>query len=193
MPAAGESRAIVFGLVTVALWSTVASAFNLSLRHVSPLELLFYSSLFATLMLAVLVVISDRRDEFRASNIMVRRALENPKIEVIWDTVVEAVNGDQEVTGLTLRNVKTDAVTEFAVDGLFVAIGHTPNTSIFQGQLELDETGYIIAGDNTMTSTEGVFAAGDVVDHVYRQAITAAGMGCAAALDAERWLISQES
>jgi thioredoxin reductase (NADPH) len=124
---------------------------------------------------------------------MVRRALENPKIEVIWDTVVETVNGDQEVTGLTLRNVKTDAVTEFAVDGLFVAIGHTPNTSIFQGQLELDETGYIITGDNTMTSTEGVFASGDVVDHVYRQAITAAGMGCAAALDAERWLISQES
>jgi thioredoxin reductase (NADPH) len=139
------------------------------------------------------VTIIHRRDEFRASNIMVRRALENPKIEVIWDTVVETVNGDQEVTGLTLRNVKTDAVTEFAVDGLFVAIGHTPNTSIFQGQLELDETGYIITGDNTMTSTEGVFASGDVVDHVYRQAITAAGMGCAAALDAERWLISQES
>jgi thioredoxin reductase (NADPH) len=139
------------------------------------------------------VTIVHRRDEFRASNIMVRRALENPKIEVIWDTVVEAVNGDQEVTGLTLRNVKTDAVTEFAVDGLFVAIGHTPNTSIFQDQLELDETGYIITGDNTMTSTEGVFASGDVVDHVYRQAITAAGMGCAAALDAERWLISQES
>jgi len=139
------------------------------------------------------VTIIHRRDEFRASNIMVRRALESPKIEVIWDTVVEAVNGDQEVTGLTLRNVKTDAVTEFAVDGLFVAIGHTPNTNIYQGQLELDETGYIITGDNTMTSTEGVFASGDVVDHVYRQAITAAGMGCAAALDAERWLISQES
>ena len=139
------------------------------------------------------VTIIHRRDEFRASNIMVRRALENPKIDVIWDTVVEAVNGDQEVTGLTLRNVKTDAVSEFAVSGLFVAIGHTPNTKIFQDQLELDEAGYIVTGDDTMTSTEGVFAGGDVVDHVYRQAITAAGMGCAAALDAERWLVSQES
>jgi thioredoxin reductase (NADPH) len=138
------------------------------------------------------VTIIHRRDEFRASNIMVRRALENPKIEVIWDTVVEAVNGDTEVTGLTLRNVKTDEGSEFAVDGVFVAIGHTPNTRIFQGQLELHEAGYILTGEDTMTSVEGVFAGGDVVDHVYRQAITAAGMGCAAALDAERFLASLE-
>jgi len=138
------------------------------------------------------VTIIHRRDEFRASNIMVRRALENPRIEVIWDTVVEAVNGDTEVTGLTLRNVKTDEGSEFAVDGVFVAIGHTPNTSIFQSQLELDEAGYILTGEDTMTSVEGVFAGGDVVDHVYRQAITAAGMGCAAALDAERFLVSLE-
>ena len=138
------------------------------------------------------VTIIHRRDEFRASDIMARRALEHPKIEVVWDTVVEAINGDQAVTGVTLRNVKTDAVSELAVDGVFVAIGHTPNTSIFQDALELDAGGYIVTGENTMTSVPGVFAGGDVVDQVYRQAITAAGMGCAAALDAERFLDSLE-
>ena len=137
------------------------------------------------------VTIVHRRDEFRASKIMAQRALDHEKIEVIWDSVVEEVLGDTSVTGVTVRNRNTDEVSELKVDGLFVAIGHDPNTKIFEGQLELDEEGYIIA-DGTRTSVEGVFAGGDVVDKVYRQAITAAGMGCAAALDAERWLESQE-
>jgi len=137
------------------------------------------------------VTIVHRRDEFRASKIMAQRALDHEKIEVVWDSVVEEVLGDTSVTGVTVRNRNTDEVSELKVDGLFVAIGHDPNTKIFEGQLELDEEGYIIA-DGTRTSVEGVFAGGDVVDKVYRQAITAAGMGCAAALDAERWLESQE-
>ena len=137
------------------------------------------------------VTIIHRRDEFRASKIMAQRALDHDKIEVIWDTVVEEVLGEESVTGIKLRNRKTDETSKLDVDGMFVAIGHDPNTSIFQGQLELDDDGYIIA-DGTLTSVEGVFAGGDVVDKVYRQAITAAGMGCAAALDAERWLEAQE-
>jgi len=137
------------------------------------------------------VSIIHRRDEFRASKIMARRAMEHPKIEVIWDTVIEEVLGDGSVSGLQLHNVKTDERTELAVDGLFVAIGHTPNTSVFKGQLELDDAGYIITEPGTTrTSVEGIFAGGDVVDKVYRQAITAAGMGCQAAIDAERWLES---
>ncbi|NND03448.1 MAG: thioredoxin-disulfide reductase [Acidimicrobiia bacterium] len=137
------------------------------------------------------VTIIHRRDEFRASKIMAQRALDHDKIEVIWDTVVEEVLGDGSVSGITIRNRNTDEVTEMKVDGLFIAIGHDPNTKIFEGQLELDSEGYIVA-DGTKTSVEGVFAGGDVVDKVYRQAITAAGMGCAAALDAERWLEAQE-
>jgi thioredoxin reductase (NADPH) len=138
------------------------------------------------------VTIIHRRDEFRASKIMARRALEHDKIEVIWDTVVEEVVGDGSVSGLKLHNVKTDERTDLAVDGLFVAIGHTPNTSVFKGQIELDDAGYIVTPPgSTRTSVEGVFAGGDVVDKVYRQAITAAGMGCQAAIDAERWLESE--
>jgi thioredoxin reductase (NADPH) len=140
---------------------------------------------------ATKVTIIHRRDEFRASKIMARRALEHPKIEVIWDTVVETVLGDGAVTGLALHNVKNDERFELAVDGLFVAIGHTPNTSVFADRLDLDAAGYIVTSPGTTrTSVEGVFAAGDVVDKVYRQAITAAGMGCQAAIDAERWLES---
>ncbi len=138
------------------------------------------------------VTIIHRRDELRASKIMQKRAFDNDKIDFIWDTVVEEVGGGQQgVTGLKLRNVKTDEVTEHATDALFIAIGHDPNTSLFKGQLELDDNGYIIVEHpGTQTSVEGVFAAGDVVDHVYRQAVTAAGTGCAAAIDAERYLES---
>jgi thioredoxin reductase (NADPH) len=118
------------------------------------------------------------------------KALANPKITVAWNSVVETINdtGKGEVTGIVLRDVKTNALREVSVDGVFVAIGHTPNTSLFAGQLELDANGYILTRDGTKTSVPGVFACGDVQDHTYRQAITAAGSGCMAALDAERFL-----
>jgi thioredoxin reductase (NADPH) len=139
------------------------------------------------------VYIIHRRDELRASKIMATRVLEHEKIEMVWDTVVDEVLGQDVVTGLKVRNVKTDEVSELPVEGMFLAIGHTPNTKVFQGQIDLDEKGYILlSGENTMTSVPGVFAAGDVTDHVYRQAITAAGQGCQAAIDAERWLDEQE-
>jgi len=139
------------------------------------------------------VTIIHRRDEFRASKIMVKRALEHEKIEVLWNTTVEDVLGESQVEGLTIRNTETDTVSDFKTGGLFLAIGHTPNTELFAEQLELDDVGYIVyPGSGTMTSVEGVFAAGDVADHTYRQAITAAGSGCMAAIDAERWLAEQE-
>lgn len=139
------------------------------------------------------VYVIHRRDELRASKIMATRVLEHDKIEMVWDTVVEEVLGDEVMTGLQIRNRITDEVSELPVEGMFLAIGHTPNTRIFEGHIDLDEKGYILTGDNTMTSVAGVFAAGDVTDHVYRQAITAAGMGCQAAIDAERWLDEQEN
>jgi thioredoxin reductase (NADPH) len=138
------------------------------------------------------VYLIHRRDELRASKIMAKRVLDHDQIEVVWDTVVEDVLGDDAVTGLAVRNVVTDEVSELPVEGMFLAIGHTPNTKVFEGQIELDDKGYIVTDQNTMTSVPGVFAAGDVADHVYRQAITAAGMGCQAAIDAERWLDEQE-
>jgi thioredoxin reductase (NADPH) len=118
------------------------------------------------------------------------KALANPTISFVWDTVVEEVHdaAKGEVTGLTLRQVKTGVRSELAVDGLFVAIGHTPNTAFFANQLEMDANGYIITRTGTRTSVPGVFACGDVQDHVYRQAITAAGSGCMAAIDAEKYL-----
>jgi len=136
------------------------------------------------------VTIVHRRDEFRASKIMANRALTHPKISVVWNTIVEEIMGDAAVTGLVLRDRLTGEISELAVEGVFMAIGHDPNTAVFAGQLAMDEAGYIVTGATTMTSVEGVFAAGDVVDKVYRQAITAAGMGCQAAIDVERWLDS---
>jgi thioredoxin reductase (NADPH) len=132
-----------------------------------------------------------RRDELRASKIMQDRARDNEKIDFKWDTEVDEVLGDGAVSGVRLRNVKTDATEDFPVSGMFVAIGHDPNTRIFEEQLEMTD-GYITVREpTTATSVDGVFAAGDVVDFNYRQAITAAGMGCKAAMDAERYLEAQ--
>ena len=137
------------------------------------------------------VTLIHRREELRASKIMQERAMKHPKIKFLWNTVVEKVNdvAAGTVTGLTLRNIKTDEQFEHPTQGLFIAIGHVPNTQLFKGQLTLDENGYIktVAG-TASTNIEGVFASGDVQDHVYRQAITAAGTGCMAAIEAERWL-----
>jgi len=139
------------------------------------------------------VTVIHRRDQFRASQIMADRVIAHPKIEVLWDTVIEEVMDVEknEVTGLKVRNVKTDVVSELAVTGVFIAIGHKPNTKPFAGQLDTDHTGYLIT-KNTRTNIDGVFAAGDVQDSVYRQAITAAGSGCAASVEAERYLESME-
>lgn len=140
------------------------------------------------------VTIIHRREEFRASKIMLDRAKSNPKIEFLLDTIVDEVIGSKEtgVQALKIRNMKTGQTSNFPTQGLFVAIGHTPNTAVFRDQLELDERGYLVVKPNsTMTNIGGVFACGDAVDHVYRQAITAAGTGCMAALDCERWLTGE--
>ncbi len=142
---------------------------------------------------ATSVTVLHRRDELRASKIMQDRAFANPKISFRWNTVVDHVVGDGSVTGVQLNDTKSGERSELEVDGLFVAIGHEPNTALFRGQLDLDENGYVVtAPDSTMTSVDGVFAAGDVQDHVFRQAITAAGSGCMAAMEAERWLAARE-
>ena len=138
------------------------------------------------------VTVVHRRDTLRASKIMQDKAFKNPKISFEWDTVVEEVTDTEKgvVTGVVLRNTKTRETKTLEVEGMFVAVGHTPNTSLFEGQLELDENGYIVPHGGAQTNVAGVLAAGDVQDHVYRQAITAAGSGCMAAMDAERYLES---
>ena len=140
------------------------------------------------------VVVVHRRDTLRASKIMQDRAVKNPKISFIWDSIVDNVYGDPKaggVTGVRLKNLKTGETQDFKTDGLFIAIGHEPNTKLFVGKLDLNPAGYIVTHDGTNTSVSGVFACGDVQDHVYRQAVTAAGTGCMAAIDAERFLESR--
>ncbi|NEE51471.1 FAD-dependent oxidoreductase, partial [Streptomyces sp. SID8455] len=135
------------------------------------------------------VTIVHRRDTLRASKAMQDRAFADPKIKFAWDSEVAEVKGEQKLSGLTLRNTKTGETSELPVTGLFIAVGHDPRTELFKGQLELDDEGYLkVEAPSTRTNLTGVFGAGDVVDHTYRQAITAAGTGCSAALDAERFL-----
>jgi thioredoxin reductase (NADPH) len=146
------------------------------------------------------LTVIHRRDQLRASKIMQERAMKSEKIAFRWNSMVEEILGDQKVSGVRVRDVGTGETSEIPAGGIFIAIGHTPNTTLFRGKLELDLAGYVVVGDGltsdpdptspfaTRTSVNGVFGAGDVVDHTYRQAITAAGMGCMAAIDAERWL-----
>jgi len=141
------------------------------------------------------VYMIHRRDQLRASKIMAKRAMDNPKIEILWNKIVVDVLGDDKITGVMLKDTKTGGESPLDVGGLFMAIGHTPATAFLEGQLELDEKNYIKLKDpyRSTTSIDGVFAAGDCADSVYRQAVTAAGMGCKAAIDAERWLAEQEA
>jgi thioredoxin reductase (NADPH) len=137
------------------------------------------------------VTVIHRRDRLRASKVMQQRAFAHPKISFRWNTVVEDVLGESKVSGVTLRDVVSDEVSTLEIAGLFVAIGHEPNTSLFKGQLDLEDNGYVRTFDGTRTNVEGVFACGDVQDHEYRQAVTAAGSGCMAAIGAERWIEEQ--
>ena len=140
------------------------------------------------------VTLIHRREEFRASKIMLERARANEKIRFLTNTLVTAIEGDPKVTGVRLRNTVTGEESELAVTGVFVAIGHDPRSDLVRGQLDLDPEGYVLVeGRTTSTSLEGVFACGDLVDHTYRQAVTAAGTGCSAAIDSERWLAENAS
>ncbi len=137
------------------------------------------------------VILIHRRDEFRASKIMLERARNNPKVTFMTNTTVEDILGEESVEGIRVKDANTGEETELAVDGFFAAIGHVPATTLFTGQVEMDESGYVLQKEHTMTSVPGVFAAGDVSDTRYRQAVTAAGDGCRSAIDAERWMEDQ--
>lgn len=141
--------------------------------------------------LAQSVTIVHRRDQLRASKILQQRAMDNPKIAFVWSHAVADIEGDGKVSGVKLQDLKTGRIAARPADGVFVAIGHAPNTGLFRGQVEMDEHGYIVRKQRSYTSVDGVFVAGDVHDHTYRQAVTAAGYGCEAAIDAERWLQQQ--
>jgi thioredoxin reductase (NADPH) len=147
--------------------------------------------LFLTRYVSELVIV-HRRDSLRADPVLQERAFSNPKVRFVWDSTVSEILGDEQVKGVQITNLKTGEATELDADGVFPYIGHIPNTAIFKGQIDLDETGYILADERTHTNIPGVFAAGDVVDHVYRQAITAAGDGCKAAMEATWFLAEQE-
>jgi thioredoxin reductase (NADPH) len=144
------------------------------------------------------VTLIHRRDSFRAEKILQERLFKNPKVTVLWDHTLQEITGEAKpaplVKGVRVRNVKTGAEKEFATDGVFIAIGHSPNTELFKGKLAMDSEGYLITKpDSTATDVEGVYAAGDVQDKIFRQAVTAAGTGCMAALEAEKWLAGQEA
>ena len=138
------------------------------------------------------VTVIHRRDELRAGAILQKRAKNNPKIEFIWDTVITKINGEEAVTGLELKNLKTGQTSTFKTDGVFIAIGHIPNSKLVAGQLDIDEQGFVTTDKHLRTNVEGVWAAGEITDSIFRQAITSAGMGAAAAIEAERWLSEQE-
>jgi thioredoxin reductase (NADPH) len=185
----GESRLLGHGVSTCA----TCDGFFFRDQHIvvvgggdSAAEEALFLTKFATT-----VTLVHRRDELRASKIMQDRLFNNEKIRFAWNSTVDALIGTDRLEGIRLRNLQTDELTDLDATGLFVAIGHRPNTDLFTGQLDLEESGYLVTHDGSLTSVEGVFACGDVQDHTYRQAITAAGSGCMAAIDSERWLESQ--
>jgi thioredoxin reductase (NADPH) len=185
----GESRLLGHGVSTCA----TCDGFFFRGQHIGVVgggDSALEEALFLT-KFAESVTVIHRRKELRASKIMQDRAFKNPKIKFQWDSVVVDIEGNGAVQGVRVRNVRTDEESTLPLTGLFVAIGHAPNTDLFQGQLDMDDNGYLLTSDGSRTSVDGVFACGDVQDHVYRQAITAAGSGCMAAIDAERYLEAQ--